>query len=382
MKKRFFSVVSFLLLVTFSASALEWGGLVKNNTDVKTLDFEEYGISQDEELYIWGKVPFGKQSPFSLVGELVYKGIFDFDNNGLSTMENIIDVDIFKIAGNIEVGQASSINMSLGRFYVSDSTRKLFSQLIDGGSMTFSFPWIGLSFFGGFTGFINSHVTPMMEADGIVLKPNSILYSVNIPYLVGQAKIEFPYFMGNTLSLEALGFFDTRDFEISRYFGELSISGPLNNSVFYKFDTIVGFNNSLEFSNYTNLTYFSYPFSFMMINFGVEYASGKIGPLNPFYPVTSQVACSANSHPALSGVLIPNAAITISTGSFYTSIGGKFLFSWPDNTFTPSGGELSLMSQFNILSDIKVNISVDGYYDITGGGETNYSASLGTAISL
>ena len=178
MKKRFFSVVSFLLLVTFSASALEWGGLVKNNTDVKTLDFEEYGISQDEELYIWGKVPFGKQSPFSLVGELVYKGIFDFDNNGLSTMENIIDVDIFKIAGNIEVGQASSINMSLGRFYVSDSTRKLFSQLIDGGQMTFSFPWIGLSFFGGFTGFINSHVTPMMEADGIVLKPNSILYSV------------------------------------------------------------------------------------------------------------------------------------------------------------------------------------------------------------
>lgn len=381
MKKILLPFVVLFSLLCSPVFAFEWGGLLRSSTEYISQNFSDYDLLQTEEVFAWGKIPFGKNSPFSLTGELVYKGIFNISDAEV-TLEDIIDVDIFKISGTLEFGQSSSLYLALGRFNAVDSSRKVFTQLLDGAAFSVNFPLLNISAFGGFTGFINSHSAAMMESDGEVFSAVTPFYSLNIPYLVGEGKIEIPSIFGTSLSVEGLGFFDTRDFTKNRYFGEIASSGPFMDDVFYKFSTVVGLNDNLEFTNYTSIDYIYYPSAVFSVDFGLEYASGNIGPLKAFYPVTSQVSSSALSSPVLSGVLIPNLGFTLSVGSFYADLSSKFVFAWPEKEIKPAGAEADFTSQLNIFSDLKLTMGASFYYDLMDIGDTNFSASVGASISF
>lgn len=381
MKKILLTIISSITLFCTPLFAFEWGGVVKSFTDYSTTDFSTHDFKQKEEIYLWGKLPFGKQSPFSLIGEGVYKGTFNVTENPM-TMENILDIDILKVSGTLEFGKSSSVYLACGRINAFDNSRKLFSQLIDGAQSNFIFEWGGISLFGGYTGFVNSHSTSMMEKDGTVFVPTTMFYSFAIPYLVADAKLEMPFIGGSSIYLEGIGFFDTRDFNDSRYFGELGMSGPFMGSVFYKFNTVVGTNNAFEISNYTTLDYYWYPLEFFMINFGIEYASGSIGFLKPFSPVTSQIACESTETPSLAGAIIPNISISISNGGFYSSLTGKYVMFLPETELFQYGAEADWFTQVNIFSDLKVTLDVKAFIDVTNSNLSKYSGSLGLAVSF
>lgn len=386
MKKLLLSVAAAFTLICVPAFSVEWGGLSKTFAKTETNDFSNIDFTFTQELYAWGKIPFGRQSPFYAIGEVLYKGNFFFPTVG---MENVLDVDLLKISGELEIGSSSKLSMNLGRFTAADGSRKLFAQLIDGAQVEFDFIGSAISGFAGYTGFLNNHTISMMDYKGNVESPSAIFYSFALPYFIGEAKLDYPLFGDNSGSLEALAIYDVENPEHSRAYAEFSFAGPFQKTVYYKLTSIFGVTDfdklasEIKFSNYTNLNFFNYITDSFMIDYGVEYASGSMGFLNPYIPVTALTAsCGATCAP-LSGCIIPSLGITVTTSTFYGALAGKFVFEWPFlEEFIMRGPECDLYLQFNIFSDLKITLDVAAFYDIYDGSDTTYSVNLGTAISF
>lgn len=384
LNKIIIAAASIFVLSAIPAFSIEWGGVFKSGTEASTPDFENNTVEQKEEVYLWLKTPFAKESPFYFIGEAVYKS--DMYITPSFSWNNIIDVDLLKAGGTINIGDSSSLTVFAGRFNVADSSQKVFVQLMDGAQVSYSMPYFGISAFAGYTGFINGQTTTMLDKDGSVFGPYTPVYALNLPYVTAEAKMEFPQFINLSVVLEGLGFFDLRSFNDSRYYAEFSMSGPVRSSLYFKFTTIAGLDNALDFSNYTNLDYMYYLYENCMIQLGIEYASGafNIGSfaVSPFIPVTSATACSSADSPLLSGVIIPNLSFTISTANLYASLGGKFVFDMPYDSIAIKGPEADFMIQYNLFSDLKFTGNVSVFYDLSDSGLTNYSAALGCAVSF
>ena len=100
MKKSIIALLSLLVLLAAPAVSLEWGGVVKSETDYITADFNDFSIEEIGSVYLWFRTPFGKNSTFSLTGEGVYKGDVLFEGSS-TTIKNILDVDLFKVGGTL-----------------------------------------------------------------------------------------------------------------------------------------------------------------------------------------------------------------------------------------------------------------------------------------
>ena len=70
MKKILGTLLCAFCLVS-SLSAYEWGGIFKNKTTVKTIDFENAGVKQADTLFLWYSTPFGN-SGFNFSAEGLY----------------------------------------------------------------------------------------------------------------------------------------------------------------------------------------------------------------------------------------------------------------------------------------------------------------------
>ena len=80
-----------------------------------------------------------------------YQGSYDFE-----TYNQKIDLQLFDLKMAFIPSTSAIINVDLGRIFVSDSSRMIYGNLIDGGKVQFSLPTVDLGVFAGYTGLINS----------------------------------------------------------------------------------------------------------------------------------------------------------------------------------------------------------------------------------
>jgi len=380
-KKRFCSIAVAFLVSIFSLSALDWGGILKNNTKALLPTFSEFGISQTDDLYLWLNTPLGN-SNFYFYTEGLYE--FNYSNvYGTSSLSVILDLDLFKFAGDIEFDNSNILSISLGRFAVSDAGAIIFSQNIDGLFIKYQTGFMNISAFGGYTGLLNAQTVTMLTSDALPYAKESALYSLANPFIPFNATIEFPSLFGNqSLNFQVNGVVDLGEYSSSRYYATLWLTGPVTNTIFYNVSTIFGTKDFSSLMNYSSFDLYIYPTNMFFFSAGVEYASGNNGPFSPFVGVTTRTLVNSLSAPETSAALLPKLSATFISNKVSLSLLGKFYMACP-SSFEAQGVEADLLFSYIVFTDFQLGLDINSYFDITEQKDNNnLSATLRVAISF
>jgi len=364
---------SFILLAP--VSAIEWGGLFDNTTTYAS----DSKLTQSDSLYLWSSIPLTKDGSFYIKGEGMYK--FSY-NSAANAISHIADLDLLKVAGTISTGKAT-LDISAGRFQISDLTGVIFSQNSDGVYLNYAAPKIGFSVYAGYTGLLNSNVVSILDSTGSKFTPANKVYALNANYIPVSAGISFPYlFLNQTLSAQANAFVDVSSNKYNRIYGTLSLSGPITSNLFYTLLTDIGTDLS-GIMNYTKLNFniFAGP---ALITVGTEYASGSHAGMKAFNGFSTYTAYSSGKGDSeMSGVIIPSVSANVPFGRTMLLVSTvKGVFTCPEATVNATGIQGDLSFIYNVLSDISLTASLSGFKGFTDTGYDKFSATLKAAISF
>lgn len=379
MKKKITSIIltlNFLMLPIFS---LEWGGIIKNNTEL-TFPEKELTVKQSNDLYLWASSPLGKDSGFYFTGEGFYKFSYA-ESQPKAIINHIFDLDLLKINGDINLS-GNTLSLSLGRFFTNDITGVILNQLIDGIQANFSFPLLNLSLTAGYTGLLNSHTTTMLDSYGETEVPLTNGYSLAYKYIPVSLTVVFPVIFGNqSFGLETLACIDVNNNDSSKYYGSLYFLGPIANTVFYKISTTIQTVNFENIMNYSALNIFFSPSDFLTLGLGAEYASGANSTFSNFTTITSKIAYNSIFYPELRGVLIPKISCSFSIEELYTEVYAKYIFDATDS-ISSKGLEIATIATYNIFYDLQLGIDFNAFFDIKTKTDNNICLSIKASLAF
>lgn len=390
-------IILLLPLFMFNCFAFEWGGLFKENAKATVgnlediIMFDTMAIRQSNSLALWMTTPFDESSNWYISGQMSYKYNLDFTVLG-RTFTNIVDVDLLKVAGVIPVG-VNNITLSAGRFFVADSTAKIFCQNTDGFLIKYSSLFMNISMYAGYTGLLNGYTVTMLNSAGFEDSDNKVflkVYKKSRSYVPVTASITFPsLFLNQAVGLQAMAFFDVNKendallyIKANRYYGTLFMEGPIYGPVFYSMNTTFG---SLDFKNVMNMSMLEVSvFSkFVSTKFRVEYASGKHACFEPFVGFTSYTAYNSPAYPQYSGLLMPSADLIFTFKNISVYLNGKYVLSAMTDKIESEGIDASLRTYINIFSDLQLEVGAGLYYDIHNSGSDNfYNANIGLSLAF
>lgn len=387
MKKSVKKIISsfFAVLVCGSCFAIEWGGLV-NVKAVPTISIMNpltVSVQETNDLYFWINTALNKDKSLYLNSELKYE--FSWLKSGdSSVISQIFDVDLLKLSGSLNLANNAILEYSLGRYPITDSTGVVFNQTSDGLFASLTLPNIIFTGYVGYTGLLNDLDVSILDGEGVTEVSGGNLYSLAHPYLPANLSVEFPVLFGNqSLSLQANAFLDFKD-SYNRYYANFVMTGPINNVSYYKLTSSLGSPNFDGFMNYTSLNFYIFPISNVSVSFGGEYASGNQVIFKPFRTFSSRVAYGSLLSPQTTGVLIPNASLTWSSGTaVYTGVTSKFIISIPENGIEKTAAEIGTDLIYNLFSDLQVGLNVDWFIPIgTKDDFQKFSATLNVGVSF
>lgn len=359
-------------------ASLEWGGILKNDTQGLLPAFKNFSLSQSDSLFMWLSAPLG-ESGLYFSGEGMYKFTFTTADNNFS---QLADVDLLKISGDYQTAKGI-FSIAAGRYMMSDSTAVIFAQNFDGVSVKYAGNRFAVSGFGGYTGLLNSLNVTMINKDGIAFGPESKIYSLSNGFVPAGVSFELPsLFTNQSLSIQTLAFIDIGEEKYNRFYGTLLLSGPITNSFLYNFATSFGTNDFSSLMNYSALNFYLYPNDFLSISFGAEYASGKNGPFSPFLGVTSRSIVNSLTAPQTTGAIVPNVVCSCVFDKMYFGITGKFLMAVPEDKVETKGVEADFSFIYAVFTDLQIGFDLTSYFDISKNNEDNLTATLRAAISF
>ena len=374
MKKLIVSICTVFCLMAAPLTAVEWGGLFFNDTgaSMDVSEPENLEISQANGLSLWLKSPLA-DSGFYFSGEALYKFKLSFKKGDSPVFEQIADVPLLKVAGDVELG-SGLLSLNAGRFYYVDSTATVLSQTIDGASVKYSLPAVNLGLFLGYTGLLNSLNVPMA---GCSPKPEAKIYDLAEPYLPLGVTFEFPSLFANqSLELDAYYIADLTVSENSRCYADLLLSGPITNSVFYNVTTSFGFVNFKDLMNYSSFALLFFPTKAVTVTAGANF--GSADDQGPFTAYSSLAATSMLA----AGKITPKAAFTYTTDSLYFNVGGNLPFEYIDSKYGISVTQWDFSLMYNIFTDFQVGFTVNTTFDLTGSNSHNFKAKLSAALAF
>lgn len=389
MKKIILSTIlsALLLLPAFS---FEWGGLFTENAKGTIGDlsyFDTISIRQSNSVALWATVPFDKTSKWYMAVQGSYKYNLDYAIIG-KKWTNIVDIDLLKLSGALSVGD-NTINLSAGRFFIADSTSKIFAQNCDGVMLNYNTLFTRVTAYAGYTGLLNGYNIYMLDNNGVIDEKNNVLlkvYRQSASYVPVIASVTFPsLFLNQSVGAQFMAIFDmnsSSDSKANRYYGSVTMEGPISGPVFYAFNTTFSSKDFKNVSNYSSLKFSIYKKPFA-VKVGAEYASGKQLFLDPFVGFTSQPAVNSYASPEYSGLLLPGVDFIVSLKQLSVYFNGKGVFACPDEEFSFEGVDGSIKCYFNIFSDLRLDLGASVYYDFKDSGTNNlYSANLGLTLSF
>ncbi|MBO5117287.1 MAG: hypothetical protein J6C25_07275, partial [Treponema sp.] len=110
--------------------AFEWGGVFDNES---TIGYDispnknksaEFSFTQKNGLHVWLSNTLSKDGIWKLNSEVAY--IADINSQREPVFQNILDLTLLKVSGQVPM-KKSTIDISLGRFFISDKTENIFS---------------------------------------------------------------------------------------------------------------------------------------------------------------------------------------------------------------------------------------------------------------
>lgn len=374
MKKFLIAAVSALFLMQ-SLSAVNWGGLVTNNSKVSTSEFELFDIRQSNGLTLWCSSSINKNLRFST--EALFK--YNLDVMGEEKLfTGIIDLPLLKLSGNWSAGRGN-VALSAGRFTYSDLSSVIFAQESDGLYLSFQNSSLKIGAYAGYTGLLNSLNVSMMD---VVPEEPTKIYALCPAYVPLTLDFSLLNLAGNTISLQADYYLAAAEYLQSKFYAEFGANGMLGTMASYALSAVLGSENFNDFMLFGRGNLSLFLGQNVIANIGAEYASGNNGGLVAFKTITTRTAYNGKLFSETSGVILPQCSAMFVFNNIVLSLGEKVVIGIPDENVSVNGFDTTLDFVCNVLSDLQVGCSVIGYADINNAANSNYSFALNVSLAF
>ncbi len=177
------ALAAILVLAGLPVGAVEWGGTLDNTTTPTwSGSSQEISFQQEDKLALWLEAEFNPRLSLIVQGSYTYS----------LDRPYLFDVDLLKLQGRFPLSGSSVLDLSLGRFRVSDFSALLFSDNLDGAQASWSLPRANLSLAVGFLGLQLQPVSTVSMSWGD-LNSTSLLAP---PRLLEMLQVELPELFG------------------------------------------------------------------------------------------------------------------------------------------------------------------------------------------
>ena len=303
--RKVFFVFSFFML-TLKIFAVDFGGLLTNNSSIKSYGSGDFKLDQKNSALLWFRTPFDKSGENYFASEVVYNFESDFDSEQRT---NDLDFNLLELslAKNIDF---SKIALNVGRFYFSDLTGTIFTQNSDGVEISFQNNWLTVLAYGSYTGLLNAQNIDIITtapkvflSDGKTLceenanlsfrVDNDKIYDFAEKYAIADFMVSFPYLFANqAVSFEFLGAFRLESDSFNRMYATFAMNGPIYKTFFYNLSSTVGIVDYDGETEFSNLSKIGFDYFLKKISFGLDavYASGEQGELSIFEGITKNTS--------------------------------------------------------------------------------------------
>jgi len=241
-----------LLDGSLPAGAMEWGGTL-NNTTTPTYSgvSQEVSFQQEDKLALWLEAELNTRLTLTIQGSYTYS----------LDRPYLFDVDLLKLQGRFLLRGSSVLDLSLGRFRVSDFCALLFDDNIDGAQAAWRLPRANLSLAVGFLGLQLMPVSTVSMSWADI--NNDTIWAP--PRLLEMLQVELPELFGRqTLTAALIAQQDLRSQDellqegdlvpvagqggrLSTEYLGLSLRGPLAASLYYDLFGYLGTGRMLSY---------------------------------------------------------------------------------------------------------------------------------------
>ena len=236
--------------------AVEWGGTLDNTTTpTYSGTSQEVSFQQEDKLALWLEAEFNPRLSLIVQGSYTYS----------LDRPYLFDVDLLKFQGRFELSDSSVLDLSLGRFRVSDFSALLFSDNLDGAQAAWRLPRANLSLAVGFLGLQLQPVSTVsmswadrradLNNDTIWAPPRLLeMLQVELPELFGRQTLTAALIAQQDLRNEGIlsegpsGEFSNMGGRLSTEYLGVSLRGPLAGSLYYDLFGYLGTGRMLSYS--------------------------------------------------------------------------------------------------------------------------------------
>lgn len=363
MRKLLTTIFSLFLLIS-TASTLEWGGTLNNISKISGNKFEDLKLDQKDNIKLWLRVPISKDGRTYFATE----GMYQFENIfATETILNSLDLSLCKFTTQFDIND-NQLNLSAGRFFVTDATATVFSQASDGLFASFITDKISTSLYAGYTGLLNASMTTILHDPKVSYTYDTkSLYPLCAKYIpLGLSLTINNLFLNQTGLVECWDFFDVNanSTNYNRFYATASLNGPLASFIFYNFAGTLGSEN---FTNLSLLTSLDFRFFFKFLNSNLKvngiYASGNNGSFSAFRTFTSNTAYMANGEPEYSAFTKMGLSYSIKPIEVLQILAGAdVVFTCPNESFTYNGIQVTGNITYQMFYDVRIVLSAEFYF--------------------
>jgi hypothetical protein len=417
MKKKV--IFAFLLLVTIPVFSFNWdkGLLINDDTKFTSVGFKTNTLTQSNGANLWTSFVFGKNSNVSFDLEGTYKYVYSWQIGSSSSFKQVVDLSLCKLSMTFNITKDKAIGFTLGRYFVTDISSVVMSQLCDGIRFEYQGYFMNFSLFTGVTGFLNKFNTTMYGKEysdclyQMIYKPtittydymvNHItsigdinvqkklsvatsdnFYSFSSGYVPVIATFSIPNFLGkSSFNLQAMGIFDFTGAAYNRYYASASIESPISWFMNYSISTVFETETFNEFANFSSVSLNFIPNSNIILGAGLDFASGELWGFSTFHGFTYIPTDDSSEKPGYSAKLIPKTSFIYVGKKSFGILEEKLIFDIENNSFNMKGLNSKYTETINIFSDIQLSIIISAYVNFADKAENNYSANLKLSFNL
>lgn len=385
--------ITFALSLTMAASALDFGGMLTNDTKIAGKDFSNLLLDQKNALSAWLRLPFNAKGTtyFAMEGmyQFEYQDVKLGDTEGNAGYVGAVDLNLFKF-GTLFEGNNFQVGISVGRFFTTDLSGLVYSQNADGGIILLETPLLTLSLYGAYTGLLNARTVSFVDTD--VTEDTDKHYQRAEEYVVGATTLSFPNLFANqTISAQFFGAMKMKGDGYNRWYVEVGMNGPILPCLFYTVNSTLAIYrdyetaNSQSVANLSKAALYWYVPQVDNLAFALNavYASGDNGGLDPFLGFTSQTATNALSgRTEYTGLLKAGLAASKKIlDNLLVGANGDVIFNAEDS-LAYEGFQYGINANWQILSDISVGALFYQYYDTDDSDRNKTCIQLKAAISF
>ncbi len=414
---KFFVVFFALLVFSSSIFAFDYGGILTNDSALKTDSKNKINLDQKNSASLWTRQNFDKDGEKYFAAEGLYS--FECDLSlPYDKITNILDVSLLKFALSKSF-DSSKISFDVGRFYFSDLSGLVFTQNADGAKFSFQNNYFTVSAYGAYTGLLNGLSTEIIGAtpleflaDGstpavqdstkIFAADSTKLYDFAEKYAVCDLTLSFPYFAANqTGALEFLGAFSLENETYNRMYATFKFDGPVYRSLFYSVSSTFEFLNyknaeDKTICDFANLSKITLDYFFKNASLGLSgvYASGNQGFFSSFVGFTKNTSTYSLQNFLYSGIIkggfnaafkpLKNLLLAFDCDLIFNATAGSEDKEYNDlSGIEYYGFEYSAGATWQFMSDFQIGLSATQFFDKKNSDDVNKTyISLHAALAF